>query len=64
MPVIEVKMYAGRSREDKARLVKRLTEAVVESLGISAGAVTIILHDVSKEDWAKAGEIVADRAKT
>jgi 4-oxalocrotonate tautomerase len=64
MPVIEVKMFAGRTREQKARLVKKLTEGTMEALGVEAEVVRVIIHDISKENWSVAGKIVADAEKS
>ncbi len=60
MPVIEVKMFAGRTHEQKARLVHKLTEGVMEVLGVEAESVRVIIHDVPRENWAIAGKLVAD----
>jgi 4-oxalocrotonate tautomerase len=64
MPVIEVKMFAGRTREQKARLVKKLTEGTMEALGVEAEVVRVIIHDIPKENWSVAGKIVADAEKS
>jgi 4-oxalocrotonate tautomerase len=61
MPVIEVKMFAGRTDEQKRRLAKRITEATMEVLGVKAEAVRVIFYDVPKENWAIAGETIAER---
>jgi len=61
MPVIEVKMFAGRTDEHKRRLARRITEATMEVLGVKAEAVRVIFYDVPKENWAVAGETIAER---
>lgn len=60
MPVIEVKMFAGRTREQKARLVRNLTEGTIEALGVAAESVRVIIYDIPKEHWAIAGRLVVD----
>ncbi len=40
MPIIEVKLWAGRTREQKAELARRFTEAMVEVVGCPPKAVT------------------------
>jgi 4-oxalocrotonate tautomerase len=55
MPVIEVHMWAGRSREQKKNVIKGITDVFVKE-GVPAEAVTVILHDVPKENWGTAGK--------
>ena len=56
MPVIEVKMWEGRTTEQKEELIKRLTDAIVETCGTKKGHVSVIIHDVKKENWGLHGE--------
>ncbi|WP_342643900.1 tautomerase family protein [Rhodoligotrophos ferricapiens] len=60
MPILKVELFAGRSREKKRELVKALTDTYVAVLGGKPEAVTIILRDVDKGDWAVAGQLYAD----
>jgi len=61
MPIIRVEMYKGRSREQKRALARELTEAFVRTAGGKPEGVTVILRDVDREDWAVAGELMADK---
>jgi 4-oxalocrotonate tautomerase len=54
-------MFAGRSREAKRTLAKELTDTFVRVCGGKPEAVTIVIENVAKEDWAVAGELMADR---
>jgi len=60
MPMIEVKMFPGRSHEQKAALVKRLTEAFLETCG-SPGqtpeGVWVVIHEVPPGNWAVRGAL-------
>lgn len=55
MPVIQVNMLAGRLSEAKQALMRRLTEATVETLGVDPSAVRVILHEVPPENWSVGG---------
>jgi 4-oxalocrotonate tautomerase len=55
MPVIEVSLWAGRTREQKKRIAKAITDAFVKE-GVPADAVHVIFHDVEKENWCIAGK--------
>lgn len=60
MPVIEVQMWEGRSRDAKKRIVAGLTEVFVKE-GVPPEAVTVILHDVKKENWSTAGKMADEK---
>jgi 4-oxalocrotonate tautomerase len=59
MPIIEVKLWADQTREQKADLARRLTEATVEVVGCPPRAVSIVFEDYPKSDWAIGG-VLAD----
>jgi 4-oxalocrotonate tautomerase len=61
MPIIHVEMFRGRSREQKRALARELTDAFVRACGGGPESVTVVFHDVHKEDWAVAGSLVADQ---
>lgn len=62
MPLVEVTMWAGVPPEVKKRLVEGITE-VFERLGIPKEAVTIVIHEVPKENWATGGQLHSERFK-
>ncbi len=55
MPLVRIDMFGGRSREAKDALIANVTNAVVESIGCPVDAVTVILYEVDKADWARGG---------
>ncbi|MDZ4737086.1 MAG: 2-hydroxymuconate tautomerase [Rhodospirillaceae bacterium] len=61
MPIIRVEMFKGRTREQKRKMVKALTDAMVESTGAKREAVWIVVSDVEKEDWGFGGELGVDK---
>lgn len=61
MPIMTIELFKGRSREQKRALVEALTETYVRVMGGKPDAVTILLKEVAKEDWAVAGELMADK---
>jgi 4-oxalocrotonate tautomerase len=60
MPVVIVEMWEGRTVEQKRNLVKAITAAMVEHAGAKPDALHVIIHDVPKESWAKAGILSSD----
>jgi 4-oxalocrotonate tautomerase len=55
MPIIDITLLEGRSQEQKQKLVEKVTEAAVESLGAPRDSVRIILREVPKHHFAVGG---------
>lgn len=55
MPIINVNLLAGRSNEVKAALIRRLTDAAVDTLDVPVEAVRVLLHEVPPEHWGAGG---------
>ena len=55
MPFIQVTMLEGRTVEQKAELMKRVTEATVEAVGAKPESVRVAIYEVSKDDWSVGG---------
>ena len=51
MPHVNVRMYPGRTDEQKKALTKRIVEAMQETLGVPERAVTVVIEDVAPDDW-------------
>jgi 4-oxalocrotonate tautomerase len=56
MPVVEICLWEGRDRDTKKRIVEGITDLFVKE-GVPPQAVTVILHDIKKENWATAGKM-------
>lgn len=61
MPVVHVHMLAGRTQEQKRRLVAAITRALVEEAAAKPDAVTVVLHDAAPNDWAEGGRLLGDK---
>jgi len=53
-------MFEGRTVEQKKELVKGITEVVMDKLGVPAQAVTVLIRDVSKNNWANGGKLYSE----
>lgn len=60
MPFIHVRLFEGRTQEQKREFVEAITRETVRTLGCSAEAVDVVLEDVRKSDWATAGRFWSD----
>lgn len=52
MPHIIVKLYAGRSELQKAEIAEAVTQALMDSAGSAERSISVVIEDVSPEDWA------------
>ena len=57
MPVIEIKLWEGRTREQKAAMARRITNVIVEEGKTAPEHVHIIFSDYAQSDWAIAGKL-------
>lgn len=57
MPFVHIEMLAGRTAEQKAQLVKDVTEAVMKNTGAPGENVHVILRDMEPSDYAQNGQL-------
>jgi len=56
MPVVEVTVWEGISMENKKKTVEGITK-IFEEMGIPKDAVTVIIHEEPKTNWATGGRL-------
>lgn len=61
MPILQVEILKGRSVEQKREMVKKVTEAVCETLICPPDAVKIIIREMDTENYAHAGVLHCDK---
>ena len=61
MPEISIVALEGRTVDQKRALVKDITDAVIRHFKVKPDAVTVIIHEMSKENIAKSGKLFADQ---
>ena len=54
MPHIVVKLWPGRSEEQKQALAHRVTEAVMETMDASEASVSVAMEEISPAEWPQA----------
>lgn len=57
MPLIEIKMYEGRTQEQKQELVERITRVFQEVADAPSEQVWIVFRDVPRDQWGMGGEL-------
>lgn len=53
MPHVIVKLYPGRSDQQKTRLADEITKDVVAIIGCEAKVVSVAFEEIKPEDWAE-----------
>ena len=51
MPHVIVKLYEGRSEEQKTALAEAVTQALMSSLGSAVDSISVGIEDVAPADW-------------
>lgn len=51
MPHIIVKMFPGRTDEQKMDLAEKITKAVVEAINIDEKSISISYEEIPREKW-------------
>ncbi len=65
MPHVEIKCYAGRTREQKQKCADQIALVVAETMNCDLSSVSIAIKDVAPEDWKEQVQdaiIVPDKA--
>lgn len=63
MPIVHIDIIE-RPVEAKRKLVSAVTDAIVDSLGVSPESVSIVINDMSAEHYAVSGVLHADKKKS
>lgn len=53
MPHVVVKLVPGKSEEQKSRLAREITRAVMSTLEYSEDAISVAFEEVERQDWAE-----------
>ncbi len=55
MPIVQITLITGRTPEKKERLIRKVTDAIVETLQVPEDRVSIVLNEVPKENIGRGG---------
>ncbi len=61
MPVVTVQLWKGRSVEQKRKLAKAITDAMVEHADARPDGLHVIIQEYELDNWARAGVLGIDR---
>lgn len=60
MPIVQVSVWEGMSADNKKKTVEGITK-VFEDMGIPKEAVTIVIYEEPKSNWATGGQLHSER---
>ncbi|TGQ64035.1 4-oxalocrotonate tautomerase [Mesorhizobium sp. M00.F.Ca.ET.186.01.1.1] len=53
MPHVIIKLYAGKSEQQKVRIAEAVTKAIVDSAGSAERSISVGIEDIAPEDWTE-----------
>ena len=64
MPYINVQITTGATREEKSRIVREMTDTLVNTLAKKPEHIHIVIDEIDEENWGYAGMLTDEyRAK-
>ena len=60
MPLVTIKIFEGRTVEQKRGMAKDVTDAIVKNIGCPPSAVNIEIVDLKQENLAVDGKLFID----
>lgn len=64
MPFIHVRLFEGRTQDQKQAFVEAVTREAARTLNCSPESVDIVFEDIRKSDWATAGRLWSDPSRS
>jgi 4-oxalocrotonate tautomerase len=63
MPYVNIQITKGATRDQKAQLVKEVTDSLVRILGKKPEHTHIVIQEIEEEDWGFSGLLTDDWKK-
>ncbi len=63
MPVVTITMAKGRSYEQKRRMAEEVAGTITRVLGVPPERVTVLIHELEKENIAIAGTLLSEQER-
>lgn len=61
MPLVQITLLKGRTVEQKRKVAERITQVMVEEAKATKEDVVVTFVEVTREDYASAGVLLADK---
>lgn len=60
MPFVIVEMWEGRTVDQKRKLVRAITDAMIDHAACKPDHLHVVIHDTPKDSWGRAGMLSID----
>lgn len=61
MPILRLEIPPGRTPEQKRNFAREVTRVAVETLNCKPESLDVLIVEVPKEHWAKAGKFMSEQ---
>ncbi|MGB5824234.1 MAG: 4-oxalocrotonate tautomerase [Proteocatella sp.] len=61
MPIVQVELIKGRTIEQKRAMIEKVTAAICETTNCPTEAVSIIIREMDRENYAHGGVLHCDK---
>jgi 4-oxalocrotonate tautomerase len=61
MPIVHIELLEGRTLEQKREMVKKVTDAIVETANCPIAAVKIVINEMHPTHFSEAGVLRSDK---
>ncbi|WP_459524748.1 2-hydroxymuconate tautomerase [Leuconostoc lactis] len=61
MPIVQVELLEGRTQAQLAKMVKDITDVIVEDAGAAREVVHVIVREMPKDRYAVGGVLKSDQ---
>ena len=59
MPIIQVNILEGRTDEQKENMIRKVTDALCETMNVQPSAVRIMINEMKPQHFARDGQSIA-----
>ena len=63
MPFIQISLIEGRSKQEKAALIKEVSEAAMRTVGATPDNTRVVSYEVTADEWGVGGATVTQMRK-
>ena len=63
MPLVEIHLLEGRTKEQKKALLEAVTRAIQESLGTPLETIRVWVQEIPKDEFMTAGILASEKEK-
>lgn len=58
MPFIQISLIEGRTAEEKAALIKEVSEAAMRTVNATPENTRVVIYEVTADEWGVGGQTV------